>query len=64
MGANKSMRGVIFILLIILGCFGCSTYTGKSSKWDYYTPEHVHCFDKQTKLCRQYGAHLICECVA
>lgn len=58
------MRGVLIILLIAYGCFGCSTYTGKPSKWDYMTPEHVRCYDKQTKLCRQYGTNLICECVA
>ena len=53
-GGKQTMRGLIVIVAIIcLFMPGCSTYTGKSSKWDYYTPEHVRCFDKQTKMCRQ-----------
>ena len=64
-GGKQTMRGLIVIVAIIcLFMPGCSTYTGKPSQWDYYTPEHVRCLDKQTKMCRQYGAHLICECVA
>ena len=64
-GGKKTMRGLIVIIAIIcLFMPGCSIYTGKPSQWDYYTPEHVKCYDKQTKMCRQYGAHLICECVA
>ena len=57
------MRGVILILLIVYGCFGCSTYTGKPTKWDYMTPEHTTCYGKEIKFCRKYGAHLICECI-
>ena len=63
-GGKQIMRGLIVIVAIIcLLAPGCS-YTGKPSKWEYYTPEHVRCFDNQTKMCRQYGAHLICECLA
>ena len=64
---NKLFR--TYLALVIVGfCLllfpGCSTHTGASSKWDYYTPEHVRCYDNQTKMCRHYGARLICECVA
>ena len=58
------MRGVIFILLIILGCFGCSNqYT--PSYWDYKSPEHVRCQDHvEMKYCKAYGSRMICECLA
>ena len=56
------MRGLIVIVAIICLLSACALEGGRS-KWDYYTPDHVRCFDKQTKLCRQYGPHLICECV-
>ena len=58
------MRGLIVIVAIICLLSACSSYTGKASKWDYYTPEHVRCFDKETKLCRKYGHRMICECIA
>jgi len=58
------MRGIIVIIVVACFLFGCSSYTGKASKWDYYTPDNVTCFDKQTKLCRKYGHRMICECVA
>lgn len=57
------MRGIILILLIVCGCFGCSTYTGKVNKWDYMTPEHVKCYGKEVKFCRQYGTRMICDCI-
>ena len=61
------MRGVIVIVAIICllapGCtIGHNEYT--PSRWDYMSPEHVRCSDNETKLCRQYGAELLCECVA
>jgi len=58
------MRGLIVIAVVVCFLFGCSTYTGKPSQWDYMTPEHVKCYDKQMKLCRKHGVHLICECRA
>ena len=58
------MRGIIVIVVVACFLFGCSSYTGKASKWDYYTPDNVTCFDKQIKLCRKFGRHMICECRA
>jgi len=58
------MRGLIVIVAIVcLLTPGCSTYTGKPDKWDYMTPEHVTCYGKAIKFCRQHGVHLICECI-
>ena len=57
------MRGLIVIVAIICLLSACS-YTGQTSKWDYYSPEHVQCADTEIEWCRQYGPHLICECVA
>ena len=57
------MRGLIVIVAIICLLSACS-YTGQTSKWDYYSPDNVTCFEGQTKFCRQFGAHMICECVA
>ena len=56
------MRGLIVIVAIICLLSACS-YTGQTSKWDYYSPEHVQCADTEIEWCRQYGPHLICECV-
>ena len=57
------MRGLIVIVAIICLLSACS-YTGQTSKWEYYSPEHVQCADTEIEWCRQYGPHLICECVA
>ena len=62
MGANKSMRGVIVIIAIVCLLSACSTYTGKTTRWDYMTPEHVRCMDNELKFCRKYGPKMICEC--
>ena len=56
------MRGLIVIVAIICLLSACS-YTGQTSKWEYYSPEHVQCADTEIEWCRQYGPHLICECV-
>ena len=56
------MRGVIVIIAIVCLLSACS-YTGQTSKWDYYSPDNVTCFEGQIKFCRQFGAHMICECV-
>ena len=64
MVGDKSMRGVIVIIAIVCLLSACSTYTGTTSKWDYYAPEHVRCFDNETKFCRKYGKYMVCECVA
>ena len=58
------MRGVIVIIAIVCLLSACSTYTGAPSKWDYYAPEHVRCFDNETKFCRKFGRYMICECIA
>ena len=47
------MRGVIVIIAIVCLLSACSTYTGKTSKWDYMTPEHVRCMDNELKFCRK-----------
>ncbi len=59
------MRGVILILLIVYGCFGCANKGDFPSYWDYLSPEHVYCSEEfdETKVCRKYGTKLICECV-
>ena len=57
------MRGLIVIVAIICLLSACALEGGRS-KWDYYSPEHVRCADTELKWCRQYGPHLICECVA
>ena len=54
-GGKQIMRGLIVIVAIICLLSACSTYTGASSQWDYYTPENVRCFDNQTKFCRKFG---------
>ena len=58
------MRGVIVSIAIVCLLSACSTYTGATSKWDYYAPEHVRCFENETKFCRKYGKYMVCECVA
>ena len=58
------MRGVILILHIVYGCFGCANKGDFPSYWDYQSPDHIRCSDEEVKLCRQYGPKLICECVA
>ena len=58
------MRGVLLILLIVYGCFGCANKGDFPSYWVYHSPDHVRCSDEEVKLCRQYGPKLICECVA
>ena len=58
------MRGLIVIVAIICLLSACSTHTGAPSKWDYYAPEHVRCFDNETKFCRKFGKYMVCECVA
>ena len=58
------MRGLIVIAVVVCFLFGCSSYTGKASQWDYYAPEHVRCFDNETKFCRRFGKYMICECIA
>ena len=60
------MRGIIVIIAIACLLSGCTIGHNKYTppkKWDYMTPEHVSCSVKQTKLCRQHGAYLICECI-
>ena len=64
MVGDKSMRGVIVIIAIVCLLSACSTYTGATSKWDYYAPENVRCFDNETKFCRKYGKYMVCECLA
>ena len=64
MVGDKSMRGVIVIIAIICLLSACSTHTGATSKWDYYAPEHVRCFENETKFCRKFGKYMICECIA
>ena len=56
------MRGLIVIVAIVCLLAACSIDGGRS-KWDYYSPEHVQCADTEIEWCRQYGPHLICECV-
>ena len=56
------MRGLIVIVAIICLLSACSIDGGRS-KWDYYSPEHVQCADTEIEWCRQYGPHMICECV-
>ena len=58
------MRGLIVIIAIVCLLSACSSYTGKASKWDYYAPEHVRCFDNETKFCRKFGKYMVCECIA
>ncbi len=54
------MRGLIVIVAIICLLSACAT--GNTSYWDYYSPENVQC--PETKFCKQYGARMICECIA
>ncbi len=61
---QRSMRGVILILLIVYGCFGCANQSNYPSYWDYKGPDDVTCYKGESKICIQYGAKLICECVA
>ena len=50
------------LLLATLLLTGCASDGTQRSKWDYYKPENVKCKSYEMKLCRQFGAHLICEC--
>ena len=56
------MRGLIVIVAIVCLLSACARDVGRS-KWDYYSPENVRCADTQIEYCRQYGPHMICECV-
>jgi hypothetical protein len=51
------------LLLATLLLTGCASDGTQVNKWDYYKPEHVKCKNYEIKVCRQFGAHLICECV-
>ena len=55
------MKVKLFLLVLLLPA--CATDGTQRSKWDYYKPENVKCGDKAIKICRQYGPHLICQCV-
>ena len=55
------MKVKLFLLLLLLPA--CTTDGTQRSKWDYYKPENVKCIDKHIKMCRQYGPHLICQCI-
>jgi len=57
------MRGVLIILLIAYGCFGCSNTEG-INKFKYMEPQHVQCYGRDHKICTQYGSKMLCECVA
>ena len=55
------MKVKLFVATILLT--GCASDGTQRSQWDYFKPEHVKCKSYEMKLCRQFGAHLICECV-
>jgi len=50
----------LFILLLLPAC---ATDRPQRSQWDYMQPKNVKCKNYEMKLCRQFGPHLICECV-
>jgi len=58
------MRGIIVIVAIVCLLSACSNIPGGRSVWDYYSPENVRCADTEIEYCRQYGPHMICECIA
>ena len=57
------MRGIIVIIAIACLLSACNVPGGRSH-WDYYSPENVNCAPEQIEYCRQYGPHMICECLA
>jgi len=50
----------LFLLLLLLPA--CATDGTQRSQWDYYKPKNTKCSDEYIAICRQYGAHMICEC--
>jgi len=57
------MRGIIIIIAVVCLLSACAVPGGRSH-WDYYSPENVRCADTEIEFCRQYGPHMICECLA
>ena len=55
------MKVKLFVATLLLT--GCASDGTQRSQWDYFKPEHVKCKGYEIKVCRQFGAHLICECV-
>ena len=60
------MRGVLLILLIVFGCFGCknsNVYSrGETPSW--FKEPDLTCSDEEAKICESLGATIVCECIA
>ena len=53
---------VVALIMLVLLLPSCTTQPAGVSQWEYYKPEHVKCYRKEIKVCRQYGPHLLCAC--
>lgn len=60
------MRGVLLILLIVFGCFGCknSNVYSRGETPDWFKEPAVNCSKDEIEICESLGATIVCECVA